>query len=106
MSASQAGRALAEPRQVVLSLGSNLGDRLAYLQAGIDGLVLSDPLAGPGLVDPAVSAVFQTSPEGGPEQPSYLNAILLATSALPARSILQLSQAIEHACGRVRTQRW
>ncbi len=106
MSTSQEDQAPAEPRQVVLSLGSNLGDRLAYLQAGIDGLVLSDPLAGPGLVNPAVSAVYETAPVGGPEQPSYLNAVLLATSALPARSILQLSRAIEHACGRVRAGRW
>jgi 2-amino-4-hydroxy-6-hydroxymethyldihydropteridine diphosphokinase len=113
MTAPQAGRDPAEPRQIVLSLGSNLGDRLAYLQAGIDGLLAGpeqaagpDSLAEPGLVATAVSAVYETSPVGGPDQPSYLNAVLLATTALPARSILRRCQAAEQACGRIRVQRW
>ncbi len=88
-------------RQVVLALGSNLGDRLAMLQAGIDALA-----AEPGLAVTAVSAVFQTAPVGGPAQPDYLNAVLLALSALPARSILRRCQAAEAAAGRVRTVTW
>jgi len=88
-------------RPVVLSLGSNLGDRLANLQAGIDLLV-----AGPGVAATAVSAVFEASPVGGPEQPDYLNAVLLAASSLPARQILHRCQAAETALGRVRTVRW
>jgi 2-amino-4-hydroxy-6-hydroxymethyldihydropteridine diphosphokinase len=88
-------------RQVVLALGSNLGDRLATMQAGIDDLA-----AVPGLDLRAVSAVFETSPVGGPDQPDYLNVVLLAVSALPAREILRYTQAAEHAQGRVRTVRW
>ena len=94
-------------RQVVLSLGSNLGDRLANLQAGIDLLT-----AAPGLTPTAVSAVFETSPFGGPEvpempdQPDYLNAVLLAVSDLPGLEILGRCQAAEQARGRVRTVRW
>lgn len=88
-------------RQVVLAVGSNLGDRLGYLQAGIDALA-----AAPGMVVTAVSAVFETSPVGGPEQPDYLNAVLLAVSALPARSVLGLCQAAERARDRVRTVTW
>jgi 2-amino-4-hydroxy-6-hydroxymethyldihydropteridine diphosphokinase len=88
-------------RQVVLSLGSNLGDRLANLQHGVDAL-----LAEPGLQDPAVSGVFQTSPVGGPEQPDFLNAVLVAVTALPAGLILSRCQAAERAAGRVRTVRW
>jgi 2-amino-4-hydroxy-6-hydroxymethyldihydropteridine diphosphokinase len=88
-------------QQVVLALGSNLGDRLANLQAGIDAL-----LTGPGLTATAVSGVYQTRPVGGPPQPDYLNAVLLASSALPARSMLDLCQAAEGAAGRVRTVRW
>jgi 2-amino-4-hydroxy-6-hydroxymethyldihydropteridine diphosphokinase len=86
---------------VVLPLGSNLGDRLAYLQAGVDGL-----LAEPGLLPVAVSSAYETAPVGGPDQPSYLNAVLLATSSLPARLVLDRCQAVEHASGRVRTERW
>jgi len=88
-------------RAVVLSLGSNLGDRHANLQAGIDGL-----LAGPGLRATAVSSVYQTSPVGGPPQPDYLNAVLLTVSALPARAILERCQAVERAAGRVRNLAW
>ena len=92
---------LAPPRQVVLALGSNLGDRLATLQAGIDDLADA-----PGLDLRAVSAVFETSPVGGPDQPDYLNAVLLAVSALPAKEILARTQAAERAQGRVRSVRW
>ena len=88
-------------RQVVLALGSNLGDRLATMQAGIDNLA-----AAPGLDMRAVSAVFETSPVGGPGQPDYLNAVLLAVSALPGEDILGYTQAAEHAQARVRSVRW
>ncbi len=88
-------------RQIVLALGSNLGDRLGNLQAGVDHLA-----AAPGLSLAAVSAVYSTAPVGGPAQPDYLNAVLLADSALPARSILALGQAAEQAQRRVREERW
>jgi 2-amino-4-hydroxy-6-hydroxymethyldihydropteridine diphosphokinase len=87
--------------QLVLALGSNLGDRLATLQAGMDAL--ADV---PGIALRAVSAVFETSPVGGPDQPDYLNAILLAASTLPCREVLRITQAAEHAQGRTRTVRW
>jgi 2-amino-4-hydroxy-6-hydroxymethyldihydropteridine diphosphokinase len=89
------------PRPVVLALGSNLGDRLANLQSGIDALA-----AAPGITATAVSAVFETSPVGGPDQPYYLNAVLLANSDLPAREILGRCQAAEQARGRERQVRW
>lgn len=88
-------------RHVVLALGSNLGDRLANLQAGVDHLASAS-----GLRLRAVSAIFETAPVGGPAQPDYLNAVLLADSDLPARSILDQCQAAERALRRVRKQRW
>ena len=89
------------PRRVVLALGSNLGDRLANLQGGIDFLC-----AEPGLSCDVVSPVYETAPVGGPDQDDYLNAVLIATSALTARSILAACQAAEAAFHRVRTQVW
>ena len=86
---------------VVLSLGSNLGDRLANLQSAVDLLC-----TGPGLTDAAVSPVYETAPVGGPVQPDYLNAVLVATTALPPRAILALGQAAEAAMCRARGQRW
>ncbi|HWF80403.1 MAG TPA: 2-amino-4-hydroxy-6-hydroxymethyldihydropteridine diphosphokinase [Streptosporangiaceae bacterium] len=88
-------------RPVVLALGSNLGDRLANLQAGVHHLA-----GAPGLWLSAVSAIFETAPVGGPVQPDFLNAVLLADSELPARSILDHCQAAEASLGRLREERW
>lgn len=55
----------------VLSLGSNLGDRLEHLAAGLD--VLRSRIA-----VTAVSPVYETAPVGGPEQGAYLNVVVLA----------------------------
>jgi 2-amino-4-hydroxy-6-hydroxymethyldihydropteridine diphosphokinase len=85
---------------VVLSLGSNIGDRLASLQLGVD------MLAAGGLERPAVSGVYETAPVGGPPQDDYLNAVLLAVTAMPARDILGLAVAAESAAGRVRAVRF
>jgi 2-amino-4-hydroxy-6-hydroxymethyldihydropteridine diphosphokinase len=90
-------------RVIVLSLGSNLGDRLANLQHGID-LLCAD--AGDGLRCTAVSGVYETAPVGGPPQDDYLNAVLLAVSALSGTEILRRGQAVESALRRVRTRRW
>jgi len=43
---------------------------------------------------------------GGPPQDDYLNAVLLAVSALPATEILRRAQAAESALHRVRAVRW
>ena len=86
---------------VVLALGSNLGDRLASLQGGVDALC-----ARPGLSRVQVSPVYETAPVGGPAQPEYLNAVLVAATTLSARAILDRCQEAENALGRVRTERW
>jgi dihydroneopterin aldolase / 2-amino-4-hydroxy-6-hydroxymethyldihydropteridine diphosphokinase len=87
-------------RPVVLAIGSNLGDRMTNLQLGLD------VLAGGGLTIRAVSSVYETDPVGGEGQGDFLNAVLLAVSALPARDILARCAAAEAASGRVRTVRW
>ncbi len=88
-------------RRLVLALGSNLGDRLANLQAGIDVLA-----AAPGLGQLSVSPVYETEPVGGPAQDDYLNAVVIAETGLPARAILDRARQAEAALGRVRAQRW
>ena len=86
---------------VVLALGSNLGDRLANLQGAVDALC-----SGPGLDDVAVSPVYETAPFGGPAQPDYLNAVLVAATSLPPRAVLDRARAAEAGLGRVRGPRW
>lgn len=83
---------------VVLSIGSNLGDRLARLQSVIDGL--------DGAVR-AVSPVYETPPWGGVEQGPFLNAVLVADdAATDCRGWLRRAQELEAAAERVREQRW
>ena len=88
-------------RTVVLALGSNLGDRLANLQGGVDAMC-----ARPGLSDVEISPVYETAPVGGPVQPDYLNAVLVAATTLSAQAVLERGQEAESALGRVRGQRW
>jgi 2-amino-4-hydroxy-6-hydroxymethyldihydropteridine diphosphokinase len=96
-----AARNAALVRHVVLALGSNLGQRLENLQGGVDSL-----FDAPGLKFTAVSPVFETDPVGGPEQPAYLNAVLLADTSLPPRTLLDRCHAVEAVLGRVRTEVW
>ncbi|MGH3121737.1 MAG: 2-amino-4-hydroxy-6-hydroxymethyldihydropteridine diphosphokinase, partial [Streptosporangiaceae bacterium] len=76
-------------RRTVLALGSNLGDRLATLQGGVDALLGPPGLASSGLALVALSPVYETVPVGGPPQPEYLNAVLIAETTLPAAALLR-----------------
>lgn len=84
--------------RVVLSIGSNLGDRLARLQSVVDGL--GDTLL-------AVSPVYETAPWGRVEQGPFLNAVLIADDpALDGPGWLRRAQEFERAAGRIRGERW
>jgi 2-amino-4-hydroxy-6-hydroxymethyldihydropteridine diphosphokinase len=87
--------------RTVLALGSNLGDRLGYLQGAVDTL-----LARPGLALVALSPVYATAPVGGPQQPEYLNAVLIAGTTLTPAALLSACQAAEAAFHRTREQMW
>jgi 2-amino-4-hydroxy-6-hydroxymethyldihydropteridine diphosphokinase len=54
----------------------------------------------------AVSPVYETVPVGGPPQPDYLNAVLLARTTLPPHALLDRLQRVEVAFNRVREVRW
>jgi 2-amino-4-hydroxy-6-hydroxymethyldihydropteridine diphosphokinase len=85
----------------VLSLGSNIGDRLDILQGAVNAI------AGiPGVLITAVSPVYETAPVGGPEQPDYLNAVLRIRTTLAPRDLLAELNAVEAAFDRVRLVRW
>jgi dihydroneopterin aldolase / 2-amino-4-hydroxy-6-hydroxymethyldihydropteridine diphosphokinase len=89
------------PVQAVLALGSNLGDRRQELQQAVDQLAGT-----PGVRVTAVSPVYDTDAVGGPEQPDYLNAVVLAQVSLPAADLLRRAHAIEAAARRTREVRW
>ncbi len=86
-------------RNVAFSLGSNVGDRVGYLQAAFDAL-----RATPGLTITGVSSVYETSPVGPiEEQPHFLNIMVTGESTLASMVMLERAHAIEDAFGRVRT---
>jgi 2-amino-4-hydroxy-6-hydroxymethyldihydropteridine diphosphokinase len=83
---------------VVLSIGSNIGDRLRRLQSVVDGL---------GAAVRAVSPVYETDAWGGVEQGPFLNAVLIAEdSTLDCHGWLRRAHELEAAADRVREQRW
>lgn len=84
-------------REAVFSLGSNLGDRFAYLQGAVNHL-----RATPGLTITRISSVYQTTPVGLVEQPDFLNLVVTADSSLASTVMLERALAIEEAFDRVR----
>jgi 2-amino-4-hydroxy-6-hydroxymethyldihydropteridine diphosphokinase len=87
--------------RVYLALGSNLGDRLGYLQGAVDELRATNTLR---VI--AVSRVYETDPVGGPEQDAYLNAVVAIDTDLVPRDVLSLAHALEERAARVRAEHW
>lgn len=84
--------------RAVLSIGSNIGDRLAHLQSVCDGL---------GTAVVTASGVYSTPPWGGVEQQDFLNAVLIVDDAeRAAAQWLTAGQELEQRADRERVQRW
>lgn len=84
--------------RAVLSIGSNVGDRLAYLRLAVAAVE-------PWIV--ATSRVFQTPPWGPVEQRDFLNAVLVVEDPnATARDWLERGWAAEHEAGRIRDVHW
>ena len=81
--------------RALLSLGSNLGDRYGHLRSAVAAL------AGSGEVL-AVSGIYETPPWGDPDQPTYVNAVVLIAADVEPRAFLELAAACERAAGRER----
>lgn len=84
--------------RVVMSIGSNLGDRLGRLQSVLDAL-------GERVI--AVSPVYETDPWGGVDQGPFLNAAVIAEDpGLDAPAWLALAQDLERSAERMRGRKW
>lgn len=86
---------------VYIGLGSNLGDRLAYLQQAVRGL---QQLASAQAVQ--VSSLYASAPMGPQDQPDYLNAVVSLDTVLSPLGLLDQLQALEQAAGRQRQRHW
>ncbi len=84
-----------------LGLGSNLGDRLAYLQQAMELLHTR-----PSIRVDEVSSVYETAPVGGPEQDPYLNIAARVATRRSPRRLLAACLGVEQALGRIRRERW
>lgn len=87
-------------RQAVLSIGSNLGDRLDKLQGGVSALEDT-----PEVTVVAISSVYETDPVAAPEgSKKFLNAVVLIDTTLTVHTLLDRALAIEDAFGRERAE--
>jgi dihydroneopterin aldolase/2-amino-4-hydroxy-6-hydroxymethyldihydropteridine diphosphokinase len=89
------------PVDVVLALGSNVGSSHETLRQVV--LDLADV---EGLEVTAIAPLARTGAVGGPEQPDFLNTVVLGRTTLSARALLARCQRIEDDHGRVREERW
>lgn len=84
--------------RAVLSLGSNLGDRLSCLRLAVRGF---------GDAVRATSPVYETAPWGVVDQGDFLNAILIVEDeAVDEWGWLRRGQQLEQDAHRERIQRW
>lgn len=84
--------------RAVLSLGSNLGDRIGYLRQAADGFAEHTV---------ALSGVYETPPWGVTDQPDFLNAVIIVESAeIDEWGWLRRGQDLERQAARRRLRRW
>jgi 2-amino-4-hydroxy-6-hydroxymethyldihydropteridine diphosphokinase len=87
---------------VLLSFGSNLGDRHKTLDTAWYMLGQTE-----GITTVCLSPLYETEPVGGPAgQPKYINAAGIIHTTIPPEELLKILQKIEADCGRIRAERW
>lgn len=82
-----------------LALGSNLGERQAYMQRAVGEMAA---LGRPGRIAP----LYESAPYGDGAQPAFLNSALELATALAPRALLDGLKAIEQKLGRKTRRRW
>lgn len=89
-------------REFILSLGTNLGDRMGYLKEAVRLLNLAD-----GVEINGISSIYETAAWGDmphqETQPDFLNCCIAGETSLSAIQLLQTCQNIEDKLGRVRS---
>ena len=85
--------------KVVIALGSNLGESYQTLEAAVEDISQIVTVT-------HLSTFIETEPVGGPEQPNYINAVLIAETELAPLELLHQLQNIENKFSRTREVRW
>jgi 2-amino-4-hydroxy-6-hydroxymethyldihydropteridine diphosphokinase len=85
--------------KAVIALGSNLGDRGLNIDSAVAEIAKIIEVT-------HLSTNYETDPVGGPDQPKYLNAVLIADSFLAPHELLNSLLEIEYRLGRIREIHW
>lgn len=85
---------------IYLLLGSNQGDRKAYLQTAIDELEHA------GCRVTCKSQIYETAPWGNEDQPAFLNQIIKIETGCKVMALLKTCQHIEKKLDRTREKHW
>lgn len=89
------------PERAYIAVGSNLGDRRAYLEAGLRAVA-----AFPNTRLGAVSHAYETRPLGPVAQPDFLNAVFAIDTSLAPQPLLAALLAAEEKHQRQRRIHW
>ena len=84
-------------KEVYIAFGSNLGNREENINKAIEYLKKNSLIK-----IEKISSIIETEPQGGPEQPKYLNGIIKIKTELLPRELLEFLQEIEHKLKRKR----
>lgn len=87
--------------EVLLSIGSNMGDREANIAFAEDRLASC-----PSIRCLKKASLYETDPVGYTDQPDFLNTCVSFRTTLGPEELLDLTSGIENDCKRVRTIRW
>jgi 2-amino-4-hydroxy-6-hydroxymethyldihydropteridine diphosphokinase len=85
--------------KAVIALGSNIGNRELNIDSAVAELAKILEIT-------HLSTNHETDPVGGPEQPKFLNAVLIAETELDPRELLIAMLEIENKLGRKREVHW
>ncbi|MCX5770850.1 MAG: 2-amino-4-hydroxy-6-hydroxymethyldihydropteridine diphosphokinase [Candidatus Hydrogenedentes bacterium] len=90
-----------QAERVFLSLGSNLGDRIAHLAEGLKRLGKT-----PRVTVVNASHTYETEPAGIKNQPAFYNMVAEIETDLEPLELLNVAKKIELELGRKPTERW
>ncbi len=87
--------------KILLSIGTNLGDRLFSIKNSINLLKETSYL-----YDVKISSVYESEPIGVPNQPWFLNLCVSGFTNQSAEELLFLAKSIEYLSGRKKRKIW
>ena len=85
---------------IYLLLGSNIGNRLAYLKEA------ATLLSKENIIIIEESSIYETEPWGPKDQDWFLNVILEISTSYEPKELLEVVLKIESELGRVRKEKW